>query len=302
MVQETILKVENLHKSYGKLEALKGVDFVIPKGKIAGLVGPNGAGKTTLIKCLTNLHKFEGRISIMGSRQDEINKFKIGFMGESRNYYDRLTGKEYLKYFANLYSIKNPDKKINDKLEMVGLFERKDDLIRGYSNGMKQRLGIARTLLHDPKLLIYDEPLSGLDPIIKHKINKIIQDISEKNECSVLISSHQLKDIEEMCDWVVLIKKGEIIDHGEPSEVSNRTETVREIALTIDEDNITKALKVKDEVGIVIDVENNDSTFIIQISNKKGADTKVLKWFMENDIEFSLKHGSLDSMYRSVFE
>ncbi len=301
MVQKTILEVKGLHKSYGKIKALKGVSFNIPVGKITGLVGPNGSGKTTLIKCINGFHKYKGTIKLMERNISKVDKTYIGYLGEGKNYYPYLTGEEYLRFFANLYGLGYDEIIIRDKLKVVGLYSRKDDLIKTYSNGMKQRLGIARTLLQNPKLLIYDEPLAGLDPIIKYDISKIIRGIS-KREITTLISSHQLKDIDEICNWVILINKGNIIDFGPPSDILERTNPVKDIVLTVDEKLVSTIVGIKNDLDFIMDVIVEGNTVIFTIEDKKGTESKIFQWMISRDIDFSLKHGSLDSMYRSVFK
>ncbi len=300
MVSSKVLDIEDVSKSYGKIQALNKASFVVPKGKVAGLVGPNGAGKTTLVKCMTGFLSYEGHIEVMGVSEG-MKKKEIGYLPEEDGFYTRLTGEEYLKYFADLDHIKDGKEVVNEKLELVGLAERKDDLVKSYSHGMKRRLGVARTLLHEPSLLIYDEPLSGLDPLIKKKILDIIQDIIEEDR-SFLISSHQLNDIDQICDWVVLVRDGEIIDYGPPENVSDSRKSTKEFVFKVDEKDISKVLEIKEDIEIVMDVEQNGTTVVVKGLDKEGLDKKVLRWMIEKDIDFSLKQGSLDSMYRSVFK
>ncbi len=300
MVLSKVLDIKDVSKSYGDIEALKSASFVVPEGKVAGLVGPNGAGKTTLIKCINRFLDYEGNIEVMGV-SDRLNKREIGYLPEEDGFYPRLTGEEYLSYVAKLYMLKEPEKAVYEKLELVGLFDRKDDPIKTYSHGMKRRLGVARTLLHQPNLMIYDEPLSGLDPLIKKKILDIIQRITEEDR-SFLISSHQLKDIEQLCDWVILIKDGEIMDFGHPDKISESMRSTKELVFTVEKKDVSRALSIEEELNGVKDVEKKGTTLVVEVLDKKGVDKKIMTWMVENDIDFSLKHGSLDSMYGSVFE
>lgn len=300
MVLSKVLNIQDVSKSYGKIEALNSASFVVPEGKVAGLVGPNGAGKTTLIKCINGFLHYEGQIEVMGASKG-LNKKEIGYLPEEDGFYSRLTGEEYLKYFAKFYHLERVKERVVEKLELVGLSERKSDLIKTYSNGMKRRLGVARTLIHEPNLLIYDEPLSGLDPLIKKKILDVIKDIIKENR-SFLISSHQLNDIEHICDWVILVKEGEIVDFGPPDQVSTSLKSTKELVFTVDKEDISKAMKIKDELDIVSSLERKGNDLIIHGLDEEGLDKEIMTWMVENNIDFSLKHGSLDSMYRSVFE
>lgn len=298
--QEKILEIEGLTKSYGSLKALDNVDLYIPKGKVTGLVGPNGAGKTTLIKCINGFLGYGGKINVMNFSDSKLNKNKIGYLGEDEGYYNDLTAWEYLYYFTKLYHIEKKEKTIKNKLYKVGLFDRKDDFIEGYSNGMKKRLGIARTLLHDPNLLIYDEPLSGLDPLIKNELTDLIDTIA-KDDRSVLISSHQLKDIEEICNWVILIKKGQIKDFGDPQSISKTRDSLKTLVFDIPHDIYGIIEDIKN-IDSVVEYEVKENTLIVKGRKKKNFEKDIFRWLLDNDIDFSLKHGSLDGLYKEVFK
>lgn len=298
--QKKVLEIKGLTKSYGSLKALDNVDLYIPRGKVTGLVGPNGAGKTTLIKCINGFLGYSGEIKVMDFSDSKLNKNKIGYLGEDEGYYDDWTGWEYLYYFAKLFSIKEKEKTIKNKLNKVGLFDRKDDFIDGYSNGMKKRLGIGRTLLHDPNLLIFDEPLSGLDPLIKNELTNLINSIA-RDDKSVLISSHQLKDIEEICNWVILIKKGQIKDFGDPQSISKTRDSLKTLVFDIPEE-INKMIEDIDNIDSVVEYEVKENTLIVKGRDKKRFEKDIFKWLLDNDIDFSLKHGSLDGLYEEVFK
>ncbi len=296
-IQKKALEIKNLSKSYGKLQALKDVEFHIPEGKVAGLVGPNGAGKTTIIKSILGFLKYKGNISY---KNGESNKLPFGYLAEDEGYYTWMTGREYLKYFSMMFDVENSSKEIEEKIKLVGLENRWNDKISTYSNGMRRRLGIARTLLSDPDLIILDEPLAGLDPFVKNNIMSIIEDIAEENK-SFLISSHQLKDIERICDWLVLIKEGKIIKFGDPAEMTDRLKSGKEMILDIDPDHIKKATEIKD-IDVVEEIKRKGNTLMIYGKRGNNTDKKILMWMIENDIDFSLKHGSLDSIYKGVFD
>ncbi len=300
MVLSKILEVKNVSKSYGKIEALNSVSFVVPEGKVAGLVGPNGSGKTTLIKCLNGFLTYDGQVEIGTTSQMEMNRANIGYQAESEDYYSLYTAEEYLTFYAKMYSLQNVEKRVSNMLDLVGLSERGSDPINTFSKGMKKRLGMARTLIHDPDLIILDEPLSGLDPIIKQKLRKIIEDISSENK-SFLISSHQLRDIEDVCDWTILIQEGNIVDFGLPKKISLKQGAVKELLLEIDKELIERAMEIE-ELDCVIKVKKKGEENLLIKGNDEEFDWKVMKWIIEHNIRFSLKRGSLDSMYRSVFE
>lgn len=298
--QKKVLEIEGLTKSYGSLKALDNVNLFIPKGKVTGLVGPNGAGKTTLIKCINGFLGYSGDIKVMDFSDSKLNKNEIGYLGEDEGYYTDWTGWEYLYYFAKLFNVKEKEKTIKNKLNKVGLLDRKDDFIDGYSNGMKKRLGIARTLLHDPNLLIFDEPLSGLDPLIKNELTGLINTIAQDDK-SVLISSHQLKDIEEICNWVILIKKGQIKDFGDPKSISKTRDSLKTLVFDIP-DEASKIIEDIENIDSVVEHEVKETTLIVKGKNEKRFEKDIFKWLLDNDIDFSLKHGSLDGLYEEVFK
>ncbi|MFO7990831.1 MAG: ABC transporter ATP-binding protein [Thermoplasmata archaeon] len=295
------LYVKNLNKSYGKIKAVEGANFYIPMGKVAGLVGPNGAGKSTIIKCITGFLNYSGLIKVLGSPQENLNKINIGYLAEKTGYQGNLTGEEYLKFYCNLYNVETPKVVINNKLKLVGLYDRRLDLIKTYSNGMKQRLGIARTLINDPKMLIYDEPMSGLDPSIKGKILDIISDISSDGK-TILISSHQLKDIEDVCDWIILIKEGMIIHQGSIESVFNKIKMVKRLSILINNNQKERLREIKQDIEGVKHIKIKGKTVIIEYDISKVRDEEILGYLFKNKINFTLKQGTLDSMYRSVFD
>ncbi len=298
--EEQLLKVRGLKKSYDGHVAVDDVDFRIPQGCISGLVGPNGAGKTTIIKCMIGFLDYDGEIKLKYDGKEKKDNALIGYLAEDEGYYPSWTGGEYLEYFAELYQVEDFHSKVSEKLKTVGLYGRKDDEIREYSNGMKKRLGIARTLLHDPKLLIYDEPLSGLDPTIKNELMRIIDSIAG-GENSVLISSHQLNDIEESCNWIVMIEEGKIRDFGEPSKVLERTGSSKKLVLNIEKKDMDK-VKELDEQSYVRRIKVRGRTLVIETEGGKDVEKRIFNWLIKNDIDFSLKHGSLDSIYRGSFK
>lgn len=221
-----ILSVENLTKKYGKKVALQNVSVKISKGEIVGLVGPNGAGKTTSIKCITGLLRpEEGSIKVFG--YDLFQNYgkvirNIGLLLEPA-FYDYLTALENLRILmiaSNNYSLK----KIQEVMEFVGLWEVRNKYVTTFSFGMKQRLGLAQALMSDPEFLILDEPTTGLDPIGAKELKEKLVYLSKEKGVTVLFSSHQLRDVEEICDRVVLIREGVILYNGSLKEVKKPKE------------------------------------------------------------------------------
>ena len=212
-MSEVVLRVKNLTKKYGNRIAVDNISFDVFEGEIFGFLGPNGAGKTTAIKMITGLSKPDsGNVLICGkSIKTHFEKaiLNVGGIIENPEMYKNLSGLENLKYFAGLY--KNVDKKrIDEVVEIVGLTDRIKDKVRTYSLGMKQRLGIAQALLHRPKLLILDEPTNGLDPSGIIEMRRFLKKTAIDEGIGILISSHNLSEMELMCDSIGIISSGRL--------------------------------------------------------------------------------------------
>ena len=287
------IMVNKINMWYGRFQALKDVSFYIPEGSVAGLVGPNGAGKTTLIKTIIGILPYSGQIQISKSS----DRSSIGYLAEDEGYYTYMTGYEYLQYFGKIYEIKNLNLKLNKILEIVGLKGKENTVIKKYSKGMKRRLGIARTLIFNPNIIILDEPMSGLDPKIKLELRNLISGISEKR--TFLISSHQLRDIEDICDWIVMIKEGKIVDFGKPEEILNKLNPQRIITIQTDglAQNIIERIKGLSGVS-AIEYKNN----ILKITYEGSDDSEIFKFFISSKIKFTVKSDTLESIYREVYK
>ncbi len=215
---ESILTINNLTKKFGYLTAVKDLSFTINKGNVYGILGPNGSGKSTTLGIVLNVVNktngdffwFDGNVNT----HDALKK--VGAIIERPNFYPYMSAYQNLKLVCK---IKGVDfSKIDKKLEIVGLLERRDSKFRTYSLGMKQRLAIASALLNDPEILILDEPTNGLDPQGIHQIRQIIKDIA-KNGTTILLASHLLDEVEKVCSHVVVLRKGEKLYSGRVDEM-----------------------------------------------------------------------------------
>ena len=216
---ETILTIQNLHKRYGRIQALKNVSFEIQKGRVYGILGPNGSGKSTTLGIVLNVvNRTSGDYSWFGGNlQTHEALKKVGAIIERPNFYPYMTAEENLKLVCKIKSINYA--KVNEKLDLVGLTERKDSKFSTFSLGMKQRLAIASALLNDPEILILDEPTNGLDPQGIHQIRDIIRKIASQGT-TILLASHLLDEVEKVCSHVIVLRKGEILYSGSVDEMS----------------------------------------------------------------------------------
>jgi len=210
---ETILTIQNLSKRYGRIHALKNVSFSIQKGHVYGILGPNGSGKSTTLGIVLNVvNKTSGDYKWFdGNVQTHEALKKVGAIIERPNFYPYMTAEENLKLVCKIKSINYS--KITEKLDLVGLTERKDSKFSTFSLGMKQRLAIASALLNDPEILILDEPTNGLDPQGIHQIRDIIKEIASHGT-TILLASHLLDEVEKVCSHVVVLRKGEVLYSG----------------------------------------------------------------------------------------
>lgn len=229
----SIITVNNLYHEYliknkGKKEkkvALKGIDFEVKQGEIFGLLGPNGAGKTTTIKILTTLLiPKSGKVTLLGKdviKDSSYIRKNINFMlGGERGIYNRLTPREYLKYFSLLYKLRLSDEKIMELLDLVGLEKNANEETMGFSKGMKQRLHIARSLINNPKVVFLDEPTIGLDPVIAEDVRSIIKSLSQKN-ITIILTTHYMQEADDLCDRIGIIDEGEIKIIGTPNYIKS---------------------------------------------------------------------------------
>ena len=211
-----------LTKQFGQVRALDGVSFNIKPGEIYGLIGPNGAGKTTTLRILCTLIKpTTGTITIFNqdaTKQPEKTRQIISYLPEESGAYPNLTGLEYLKFMAKLQSTPETNLKatIEEAVEICGLGDRLKDKAKTYSKGMKRRLLVARTLMTHPKVAVLDEPASGLDVLYAYHIREIIKRYVKEHGVTVLLSSHNMLEVEYLCNRVALVNKGKLVVEGEP--------------------------------------------------------------------------------------
>jgi len=219
-IEKVILKADKLIKRYGQFTALDNVSFQVEKGDIFGFLGPNGAGKTTTIRILSSVLKPDsGSVEIDGhdvSKEPDYIKSIINSLPESFSCYDWMSATEYLEFFAKLYH-SHPD--IKELLKSVGLDPLSRKPTGTYSRGMKQRLGIARSLINSPQLILLDEPTSGLDPIGRREIHDLLININKTKNTTILLSTHLLDDVDRLCNRIALIDNGRIVREGHLEEL-----------------------------------------------------------------------------------
>ncbi len=234
---ESIINAQHITKTYGQIPAVDDLSIQVKAGDFFGFLGPNGAGKTTTIRMLTGiLAPDHGTMTINGkdiSKRQELSRV-IGVLSESRGFYDWMTGEEYLSFFADLYSLTDKNKIVTDLLDTVGLAERKNTRIATYSRGMKQRLGLARALVNNPKIIFLDEPTLGLDPQGQEDIHNLLKKLNQQG-VTIFFSSHVLSEVADLCSIIAVINKGRLVAQGTMSELQKKTGStdLKQIFLTL---------------------------------------------------------------------
>ncbi|MDI9519508.1 MAG: ABC transporter ATP-binding protein [Bacillota bacterium] len=234
-----MLKVINFHKSYDKKEVVKGINLEVKPGEIFGFVGHNGAGKTTTIKSIVGILPFEkGTILIDGKdivKNPVECKKVISYIPDNPDIYEHMTGLNYLKFIASIFEMDKDyfNKKVEELSKEFEIYSNLGDQIKSYSHGMKQKLVIISALMHNPKLLIFDEPFVGLDPKASFTLKKLMKELCS-NGSSIFFSSHVLEVVEKLCDYVAIIKDGIIVVQGETEDILKDNKSLEDIFLELE--------------------------------------------------------------------
>jgi ABC-2 type transport system ATP-binding protein len=252
------IKTTNLSRNFGNLRAVDALNLSIPTGIIFGYLGPNGSGKTTTIRLLLGLLELSnGEAVVLGhnvrSHASEIRQV-CGVLLEHHGLYERLTAEDNLEFYGRVYRIQKPDRKrrIQNLLEKLGLWDRRNDLVAEWSRGMKQKLAIARTLLHHPQLIFLDEPTSGLDPQSAASLRKDLAALADEEGVTVFLTTHNLAEAESLCQQVGVIRKGQLIAVGSPEELKSKRDQQRvEITGIGVTEALIQELRVRPEISFV---------------------------------------------------
>ena len=275
-----VLEVKNIDKFFGKKQILNDISFDIEEGEILGFVGPNGSGKTTTIKIILGLQQAtKGEVFINGNNiknNYEAAIRKVGAIVESPDMYMYLSGLENLKLVANYYNISHDE--IEKVVKFVGLKDRIKDKVSKYSLGMRQRLGIAQAILNKPNLLIVDEPTNGLDPSGIIEFRKMLKELAKKEKMSIFISSHNLAEIENICDKVLLLKEGKIVSSDVLKEVENNNKYKLELSSTLKLKKEEKVEIIDDNYIYYLGNKEDIAKFIESLVNKKIKIYSVVKF------------------------
>lgn len=302
-----MLEIRDLRKSFGKFHALDGLDLKIPQGALYGFVGPNGAGKTTTIKIMTGLLAPDGgRVFIGGTEVTgglDGLKMKIGYVPDFFGVYDNLKVSEYMEFFASCYGIDGLKARTRymTLLEQVGLDDKVDFYVDSLSRGMKQRLCLARALIHDPLLLVLDEPASGLDPRTRFEFKEILKELKEQGK-TIFISSHVLSELSEMCTDIGIIDQGKLVLSGSMEEILRRVNTSNPLIISV-LGNKDKALSILKSQPCVQTIAVKEEEIRVNFMGDEQDEAVLLQQMVDAGVAlygFCREPGSLESLFMQI--
>jgi len=299
-----------LTKRFGDIVAVDHIDLDVPEGSIFGLLGPNGAGKSTTVRLLcTLLRPTEGEAVVAGHNVVEAPvevRRVVGVLPEEGNHtlYQRMTAYENLEYFAKLYGIPEEEipRRIEELLRFMDLWERRDDPAGELSSGNRQRLALCRALLHRPKVLLLDEPTASLDPVAAKRVRELILSLSKKYGMTFFINSHNLAEVQRICDRIAIIDQGEILLAGETDDLRSRLKVEQVFRVRVTND-VAKAASVARSAEFVREVSTEADTIVVKIADPSSNNSRLMRMLLDagvNIVEFSEEEVTLEDLYLSV--
>ena len=277
------IEVKNVTKIYGEQKALNDVSFEIGSGEIVGFLGPNGAGKSTMMKIITCfIPQTSGLIKVCGYdvTEDPIDvKRNVGYLPEHNPLYLDMYVKEYLDFVGGVYKIDNRKNRVKEMVDMVGLGLEQNKKIGALSKGYRQRVGLAQAMIHDPKVLILDEPTTGLDPNQLEEIRNLIKEIGK--EKTIMLSTHIMQEVEAICDKTIIVNKGIIVANETTKELQQRNK--QGIVVTVEFDKPVDK-KQLEKIGGVTKVAQKSDTFLVLEINADNVRNNIFQFAMQNDL------------------
>lgn len=302
-----MLTIKNLYKFYGKHAALNDLNMHVDKGELFGFVGPNGAGKTTTMRiCVGLLGADAGEVYIDGQEvlhDSTLLREKIGYVPDFFGVYDNLTAIEYLEFFASTYGMRGPEttKMCESLLDVVNLANKRDSNVDGLSRGMKQRLCLARALVHNPDLLFLDEPASGLDPRARFELKEILRNLSNMGK-TIVISSHILPELAEMCTSVGIIDKGHKLLEGHVDDILHSAKTMNPVVIAVS-DRAEDAVRCLKENPRVRNIKVQGRNLVVELDGEIEHEQELIRSLILNDIpvySFTREEGSLEALFMKI--
>jgi ABC-2 type transport system ATP-binding protein len=285
-IVEKMIETVGLTKEFGGYRAVDDLSLVVEEGDIFGFLGPNGAGKTTTIRLLTGLlSPTAGKAMVArvdATRYPRAVKRIVGVLPESQGYYGWMTGREYLEYFGSLYRMSRTRSRAEELLVAVGLAERARTPVSSYSRGMRQRLGIARAMIHSPRVLFLDEPSLGLDPRGQREINELIKTLNREEGVTVFLSSHLLSEVEGLCSRFAILHEGRLVAGGDRYELEGRLGRSRRMRLEVS--TPSRALDLARQVSGIGEARIEDNSLIVNPEGE-GISAALIRVLVENGVD-----------------
>lgn len=285
------IKVSNITKIYGTQRALDNVSFEVNTGEIVGFLGPNGAGKSTMMKILTcYIPQTEGKASVcefdVAEQSLEVRK-NVGYLPEHNPLYLDMYVKEYLEFIAGLHQVKNVSNRISEMVEMTGLQVEQKKKIGALSKGYRQRVGLAQALIHDPKVLILDEPTTGLDPNQLGEIRNLIIEIGKQK--TILLSTHIMQEVEAICNRVIIVNKGQIVANDTTAVLQNSMASNRHF-ITVEFDKPSSRDALKNIEGVVDAKNTTGNSWRIEVNTDKDIRSTIFQYAVNSGLAVLTLH------------
>lgn len=297
-----MIEVKNLRKHYGSHVAVDGISFEVHQGEILGLLGPNGAGKTTTMRILTGfMPPTDGTASVAGFdvMQDSMEvRRRVGYLPEKVPVYPDMTLKAYVTFVARLHGVPNYKHRVDEVLDYFGLLDRRDKLVRSLSKGLRQRLGLAQALVHDPPVIVLDEPTIGIDPKQVIEVRDIVKNLREDH--TVLFSSHILTEVEQVCDRVVIINEGRVVAQGTAKELGQQFKPQRQLYVELDGGNAKAYEKLLNGLNMVDKIEAEGRGYVLYVSTTDQIQKPITRAIADSDFTL-VELRQLDVSLEDVF-
>ncbi len=277
------IEVKNITKIYGKQKALDDVSFSIEPGNIVGFLGPNGAGKSTMMKIITcYIPQSFGEVKVCGfdvvENPIEVKR-QVGYLPEHNPLYLDMYVKEYLDFIGGVHKIDNRQNRVKEMIDMVGLGIEQNKKIGALSKGYRQRVGLAQAMIHDPKVLILDEPTTGLDPNQLEEIRTLIKNIGK--EKTIMLSTHIMQEVEAICDRTIIINHGKIVANDSTESLGKQGKV--NLVLTVEFDKVVTQDQLKSIAGVFQVVKHKDNNWAFEVENDKVRNN-IFQYAMDNDL------------------
>ncbi len=306
-----MIETNNLTRTFGNLTAVDNLTLNIEKGEVFGFLGPNGAGKTTTIRmlaCLISPTKGNATVAGYDIQKDPLKvRQSVGILTENPSLYERLTAYENMDFFAQAYGITDAaerQKRIQELLEFFHLWDRRNDKVAGFSKGMKQKLAIVRATVHRPPVLFLDEPTAGLDPESAKEIRDMMAELSQREKCTILLSTHHLEDAEKLCRRVLIMNKGRVLLIGSPDELRQKIsdQPVIEVGLTRVTPKVLVAVKAN---TMAKEVKQQETTLLVSVQDSRVATPEIVRSIVEAEgqiLSVNVLRPSLEEAYLKLIK